>query len=133
MLSKEYLAGFFDGEGCISIQLRSNGASLTVSIAQKNVDILLLICQQYPEGKVEQGSFKSQCNYFKLYGKTSKRFLEDIKDIVVCKKIQVRLALEFMDLLKKPSRYNVVTVEEMTRRCDIVKSLRQDKINPSIN
>jgi intein-encoded DNA endonuclease-like protein len=49
MLSAEYIAGFFDGEGCVGISTRGRGKHpyLRVSVTNTNKEILLLMKAQF--------------------------------------------------------------------------------------
>src|SRR5579859_4067102 len=47
MVNPEYLAGFFDGEGCVSTNGRASGGYLTVTIANSHLPILEVIKDQF--------------------------------------------------------------------------------------
>jgi hypothetical protein len=126
MLSKEYLAGLFDGEGCVSIQLKDDWANLTVSIAQAKPLILVLIFTQYPEASIEHGSPTSKCNYLRLYGENSKRFLLDILPYVIVKKRQVEIGLEFIKFFRKKGIYKI-SQDDKLQRTLLVEELLKDK------
>lgn len=96
MLSLEYIAGFFDGEGTIGVY-KTNGKNhwdLTVKISQQNPEIIVLIYAQFPEAKFQPGHTVWEVRF---YGENSRRFLELIKPYAICKLRQIELALSFLN------------------------------------
>ncbi len=105
-LNKAWLAGFFDGEGCISSQLQWKPSKyikhpriyIQVSISQKDRSILDQIQKEY-------GGIVRVCvNAHKLtiVGKDRmKHLLSDIAPYSICKRPQILFALEFLDTLRE--------------------------------
>ena len=115
-----YIAGFIDGEGSISILRHGkNHFGLQVQINQMDKRPLEYIQSFY--GKkinrmlVPKTSFSTKTHVYRLQysGKLARPILEDIKNKLVLKGKQARLALKFLDLMdnRKGARY---TVEEKT-------------------
>lgn len=89
ILSAEYLAGFFDGEGNIGYN-----KGLEVKISQQNPIILVTIHALFKESKFQAGS---ECWEVRFYGKNAKRFLELILPFSYVKKSQIELALKLLN------------------------------------
>ena len=101
-LSREYIAGFFDGEGCVVIgKTGPREHELAVTLTNNNRLILDTVAAIYP-GAVNKNrdSFIYRCGHA-----AAERFLRDIKPFVIVKATQVSLALEFrrtFDIYRKP-------------------------------
>jgi len=105
MISLEYMAGFFDGEGCIKISREKNHSRFTyrlrIGIGQKDRSILIRIKQAY-------GGIVVAC-YDKRYNKTyyewdtsAQRAFQILKQIypyLQLKKLQAKLAIEFQEIV----------------------------------
>lgn len=106
-VTPEWLAGFFDGEGCVSSQIINNKRGrISVTITQKEPSIILAISMKYPGGTIckREKTLKNnkgftthwQLTYWDLCGLN---FLKSIQPFVIQKLPQVNLALEFMKLV----------------------------------
>lgn len=108
MLSPEYVAGFFDGEGCVCISLRRGGAGqayLRCQITNTNKSILQEIQDDYGGTitKFKPRSKKCKMRYNVTWqGPKAMRFLGRIAEHVVLKKKQVCLALDFCEFMFTP-------------------------------
>jgi hypothetical protein len=104
MLSKEWLAGFFDGEGCVYLQasFRRNRKlprfSLQVCITQNDQNILEKIKSEYG-GQVYKHSGK-RCYRWRVVSVSALKFLEVMLPYVLIKKEQVVLAIQFAKTLR---------------------------------
>jgi len=107
MLSVEYMAGFFDGEGTVAVTTRGRekGVYLRISISNTNQQILHLIKACFggylstPRKKRE--NWKPSCEWINS-GKSAAEFLKLIQPYVILKKGQVALGLEFWEFQRKP-------------------------------
>lgn len=109
-LSNEYIAGFFDGEGCITSSLQWTSGkyikkprvAVHVTISNTRKDVLEAIGNKY-DGTVSskgQGKHKN-CFHLRIVGKAKmKKFLTSIYPYLVIKKDDVVLALEFIESLR---------------------------------
>ena len=102
MISTEYVAGFFDGEGTVGIYLqKSKYAVLTVGISNTNKHILELIKVKYGGNIYERkiaDKGRKRVFQWKLGTIASMfAFLLDIASYVVVKKDAVDLALEYIE------------------------------------
>jgi len=107
MINKIWLAGFFDGEGCITSAAQTikgkyekyPRVSMQILIAQKDRVILEEI------QKVYGGTIKidnKKCHHLRFVGKdTMGKFLGDIYPYSVCKKSQIKVAFKFLDTVRE--------------------------------
>lgn len=118
-----YLAGFFDGEGCIHIQTRRDGRwlNLLVSIVQTNPRPLLLAHSEFGGSlsKTDKSSGKSKKPIWRLCfaPKNAARFLRAVYPYLIVKKEEAEVALAFVDTIPYPHTRDAV--------CDEVIALRQ--------
>ena len=102
-ITPQYLAGLFDGEGCVSVGLTNNGTPrLRVSISQKNPYILHLISFFLSANIYKQSDKKKKCSWHQIVwtGAQAIPFLEYIKDHVIIKKDLVENGLLLAQLFK---------------------------------
>lgn len=125
LLSRQYIAGYFDGEGCVSItrdnRNRSNSFNIYISLGSTVIEPLLLLKEIYSgsikEYKNKGGVKRKTIWYWVITSKLAEIFLEDIKDYLIIKRPQAELALELRKLIpKRSSRHPKEEIEEMTRR-----------------
>ena len=98
MLSNEYIAGFFDGEGCIV--LTKNG-QCKVIVVQKTIEILRLIQVQFGGSIYKRKATKiggESCALQFSKKETMLRFLEAIRPHCVVKRDKVEIAIPFIRL-----------------------------------
>lgn len=91
MLSAEYLAGLFDGEGWITFSYKSNGYIMcNVGISLANVNMITSLCDQFPESNLyEKEKSKlgnKQVYMFRLTGHKAQKFIDLIEPHVILKK-----------------------------------------------
>lgn len=103
-MTPAYLAGFFDGEGCVGVYLRNQDKSkshkyyvLVVSLSQvgdSGRDLLRSIQDEYG-GSVYKNT--SGVWYYTLSANKARAFLLDILPFLVIKQTQAALGLSFQD------------------------------------
>jgi len=107
-LSDSYIAGFFDGEGCITSQLtyitgkyeKYPRVNVQISITQKDRKILEWIQERFL-GTIHVHDRDNLCYHLRITGKINMgRFLRAIQPYSVVKKEQIELALELIDTLR---------------------------------
>ena len=123
-LSPQWLAGFFDGEGCVGVYTNGNSTKLDVSVAQKDPGILAIISLKFPS-KVTYAK-KDGTHHIAWCGRNALPFLEFIKDHTIVKKRQVDLAIEFASLIV--IKGTDVPNEWVVRRLQIAEELKRLKI-----
>lgn len=121
-LSPQWLAGFFDGEGCVCGTIQGGSPNLQITLTQKDPAILAIISLKFPAKIQSNGG-----DGFRLAwgGKSALPFLEFIKDYVIIKKRQVELAFEFIPLIADPGQK--VSPEAKARRFTLVSLLKDLK------
>lgn len=89
--SNDYIAGFFDGDGCVQI---GNDYVLNVSIENKNFNILKYI-QNFFGGSIYED--KKKCTWiWQIQSSNSLEFLETIKHYMIEKEEQIKMAIEYL-------------------------------------
>jgi hypothetical protein len=107
-LTPQWLAGFFDGEGCVSASKDRHGhANLLVCVSQSEPKILSLI--QFAFGGTFSVNTTRGCHGYKVTwsGRMAIPILELIKDFVICKRRQVEAGLELAKLMGTGGRVEV--------------------------
>lgn len=99
--SKPYLAGFFDGEGTLCVNVTKKGyAHVTAGVYNTNCFALEAMKIRYG-GSIKTDEHPSPegrpCFQIEFCGDGASRFLSDIEPHAVIKSEQIRLALEFHD------------------------------------
>lgn len=124
-MNSQYLAGLFDGEGCIGLyaQNRWKTYSLYVTIGMTDPQAILALAKLYPEGKFGKYNDLYRVSFF---GHKSQRFLEDILPHSLVKTKQVADALEYLDLANAAPKRNR-PLEFHTRCLELVDSIKKTK------
>lgn len=134
-MTDEWLAGFFDGEGCISGRsyfcptkyVNKPRVHLQISITQKDRKILEEIQKNY--GGTIYDKTKA-CSHIRWLGKNEmKTFLQTIAPFVICKKEQVLLALKFVETIREENLGSKGLSESVhAEREEIYQKLRVCKV-----
>lgn len=98
-MTPEWMAGFFDGEGCVSAYLRNGVMKLDVFVAQSNFPVIAAIAAIFRQQPRAHCQSKRTCYSVHFTGRGCQEFLEYIKDHVIVKRQQVLIALEFVALI----------------------------------
>lgn len=123
-----YIAGFFDGEGCISIAMSKH---IRISISQKFPGVLHYIKNLLGYGKVVP-TYKNRAYQFKIYGRDNyKKFIQTILPFSKVKKEQLKVGLELLALLGKPG-WPRITEANLNHRRRLNKKLRELKRKESV-
>lgn len=95
VLTDEYVAGLFDGDGSVMIPKRSirGACALRVSITSENYDELELVRTRYGGG-IYHDKRKRCCFYWIAVAKVAESFLLKIGPFSTMKKERIRLSLE---------------------------------------
>lgn len=119
MLTAEYIAGLFDGEGYISFTLRKDYGYLKceLGISVSNETVINMLHEQFPEGKhyTKLGTNRV-LHHFYLSGNNALRFINTIRPHVIIKQDVVEWYDEWQNLpLAQPCN---MTNEIMQARVD---------------
>lgn len=128
-LSNEYLAGFFDGEGCV--YFTPNGR-VSVNITQKRTAVLYKIKEDFG-GAVRSNGRACKCSQWTIGGrKDIKRFLSAILPYSVVKKAEVEIGLEAVDLVRTENFGCMpLTSDEIAERKELSDKLQM--VRPTTN
>jgi hypothetical protein len=108
----EYLAGFFDGEGCVYLWCNRYGSwALQVNVAQKSKVPLEAFCEVFPRGRIYERT-GGMHNYI-INGQAAGEMLRAIRPFLLLKGPQVDLALEALTMCRGSGSYR--TTEENER------------------
>lgn len=101
MLSDQYIAGFFDGEGCVSIRARrprqrgTVTTSLAVDIGNTEVGILLMIQERFGGYLTRNRGCNRPVHVLRLRGVKTFNFLLAVQPYAIVKADQIAIALEY--------------------------------------
>lgn len=103
MLSKQYIAGFIDGEGCFNIALNPRGNRVPfprLLIVNTDLNILLQIQDQYGGDITSRKNGKLNWKIFRQWrgsGKTFKKIVPEILPYLIIKKRQAEICMRMID------------------------------------
>ena len=105
-VSRQYIAGLFDGEGWVSLK-NQNGKSYMrwkVTITNRNKGVLEVIKSQYG-GRMRSKTKQRECWDLELDTKpTIKRFLTEIEPYLIIKKERAIKCLELLNIKREVSK-----------------------------
>lgn len=123
-ITPQYIAGFFDGEGCICI---SKLSSLRCVLTNTNLPILKNIQKYLNLGKITQKKdIKTKrnklCFQLVLWNRDAEIFLKNYKNKLIVKKDQVLIALEFQKTIRLKGSYEAKNLSQKVW-------IQRDKLN----
>lgn len=123
-LEKAYVAGFFDGEGCVGIYDHGAGPWLLVVITQKDPSTLSWLHEAYGGSLSAAGPAWS----WRVYASRAAVFLSDMLPYLRTKHEQAQIAVDFQQRknLRPPSR-RPRTVKEKAYEAACATKLRRLK------
>ncbi len=96
-LSFKYLAGLFDGEGCITIDYRFNGRkkyhSLSVSITNTSLPTLIQIKDKIGSGHIQH--CRNLVYVWRIHAHKAYEFLKNLLPHLIIKKEEAVIAIDF--------------------------------------
>ena len=107
---KAYLAGFFDGEGCVSISKaqpknhRIPKYAMNVAVVQKGIKMLAGFQELTGIGNIYETKQAYSGYSWQFSGNTAKEFLVAILPYLINKKQQAELAIEFAEKYNRRTR-----------------------------
>lgn len=114
-MTPEYIAGFFDGEGCINITIsgKIKQTTLRLMLVNTNVDFMKRVQRMYG-GRIsvrphKDKSWKDYC-IIVWTGNEARRFIKIIEPHLILKRRQCQLALEFLEFMDGPRSKRCHTV-----------------------
>src|ERR1035437_3208141 len=112
MVSKQYLAGFIDGEGCFNIAKDRTTWFPRLLIGNTNLEVLSMIKETYGgdiqlmHKAVEPLNWKQSWMY-RAAGKTFRVILSDVYEYLIIKKPQADLCLEMFTYKDAERRFEI--------------------------
>lgn len=107
-LNIHYFAGFFDGEGCISVTNPKRG--VRVVLTNTNLHVLKAFVDYFKLGKIsmkkrtEKDKYNKICYMWICWNRDAEKFLQEITPFLVIKKREGELALEYSATMAKHGR-----------------------------
>ena len=102
MLADQYIAGFFDGEGCVTISQRGQ---VQITIAQNEREVLDYIQQKYGGGIHIKDSKAKICYHWRLSKSALiTEFLNKMLPLCIIKKTELKIALKGVDLIRTDNK-----------------------------
>lgn len=139
MLSHQYIAGLFDGEGCIHCSKqwikgkyeKYPRVNMQISIANTNKKVLVYLQAFYNFGslKIHKGSGCKQCWSWRITGRFNMlKFLNSIYDYSIIKKDEIDMAIQFCNTLRTENFGCLpLNKDEHILRGEIYEKLRKRK------
>jgi hypothetical protein len=129
MLTDQYIAGFFDGEGCVTISQRGR---VQITIAQNEREVLDLIQKKYGGGIHIKDLKVKSCYHWRLSkAALIEKFLIKILPFCMIKNNEIRIALKGVALTRRNNKgCNPLSNDEYIQRMflrDELHSTRQHK------
>lgn len=133
-ISKEYIAGLFDGEGHVSITWATRRGvkcpKLCVKISNTHLPVLLKIKAMYGgsiyANKKQYESYL-QCYVLSFTVEQSKKFLKDILPYTIIKQSQIIEALKFASTVYRRGK-SIISEKEKIIREDCMIKVREEKL-----
>ena len=135
-LSDEYVAGLFDGEGCVSCQRqwiqgkyeKYPRVQIQISIANNNLEIIHLLQRWFGGGKYRKHK-NSKCFTWRVLGKQNLlKFLNAVYPHTVIKRGEVYHAIRFAETLREENLGSTpLTTEEHEIRMEVYEALKKRK------
>ena len=108
--SDQWAAGFFDGDGCVSIRRRRRGNcvdhAVYAQVTQKDPSPLRAFQNEFG-GSISPTKTPSGCYRWRVAGRKAERFLRRIQTYSLVKAEPIRLALELRDSMLLPGQRHI--------------------------
>lgn len=134
-VTPQWLAGFFDGEGCVSVVRHRGLPSLRVDLIQCDYNILFLIGLRFgrtPTGKTQRNPRARKSHVLSFGGKEAVPFLEYIRTHVVLKRKLVEWGLEMAKLHtgnggnRRSRGFQAMSASTRLRREELLQTIREE-------
>lgn len=126
MISAQYAAGFFDGEGCVNVSTLRGKPFIRILVVNTNLEILTKLQQTW--GGDVQKNYKSKAHWkqaytWRLQHSACLGFLQDIYPYLVVKKNQAEAAFVFFEV--RPGRAGKWTEESLEEANKAILQIKQ--------
>lgn len=130
-ITPQWLAGFFDGEGCIFTCKHGISYNVLVSITNRNVEAMTLIASKYPKFTFLKNTNEKSCFTVQWRGTSARGILEDICPFLVIKQERAKAALAMIALLRNGS--GPISEDNMKKREELAKVIKHANITKHEN
>lgn len=128
-MTAEYLSGFFDGEGCIRIQVSGSIFKVRCCLVNTNLSVMLEIQKQFG-GRLETRNTPIRLTHRQSYAlnwdgtDNVKKFLQVISPFSIVKKAEIDLVLEeFIPHISETKRVRPIPHHVVSHRLELKKRL----------
>lgn len=125
MISKQYAAGFVDGEGCINVSTTRTTTFIRILVVNTNRHVLELFKERWG-GDIQQNKQHNKTwkiSYtWRLQHKACLSFLKDIYPFLIVKKQQVEAAFSFFEAC--PGKGNRWTEEPLNLAKEAIEKIK---------
>ena len=126
MISTEYVAGFFDGEGCVNISAdRNNKPFIRILIVNTDNDVLEQFKEKWggniTHNKRHKENWKRSYTW-RLSHQKAINFLKDLEPHLIVKKKQTNLAISFYELT--PGKGTKWSNDSLQKANEIIDQIR---------
>lgn len=129
----KYLGGLIDGDGTVCISKMKDGYCLYVLFTQTNIDVLYVLQNMYGGKIYKRMKKKKETNKreykFRVCGLEAKKILLDLEKGCILKLKQVKLAIEYLELINKED--NMIIKNEYYKKIQNL-NLSKNKMNPHL-
>ena len=128
LYSDQWAAGFFDGEGCITVDMRRDKqpGSICAQTTQK-MKLPLSILQNKWGGTIDSFRQSSPCFRWRLSARQAEAFLTAIYPHSLVKRRQIEITFAYLKTMGKAGTRTPETVKQMRRA--LIKELADEKRN----
>jgi hypothetical protein len=130
-MTPQWLAGFFDGEGCVTARMRQGVMKLAVSISQSDLQVMEAIGRLFRRPVKVVCRSRRVCYGITFSGHNCLPFLRYIEDFVVVKRPQVLLAIELAKLVGNAGPVSSEGRINHKKRAELGDKIRM--LNQSVN
>lgn len=124
VVNSSYVAGFFDGEGCVGVYAPRSRPAVQITMSQRTRPVLDEIRKFLGYGQVRLNSGKYT---LRIDGKKDvRKFIRSIYPYSIVKKDQLRMAYELTNLIHPPGYYGRggIPEHELQRRLELQADIR---------
>lgn len=119
-MTLEWLAGFFDGEGCVLLspcRPKAGGVvyySARLTLTQKDRKILETIQEQYG-GRLRRKGAGHSCSFLDWFGPEAIALAKRLEKVCLCKRDQLTVLINSVALPSKMRRQSFETLKQLKR------------------
>jgi len=127
MVSIEYTAGFFDGEGCINCSTNKGGSPfIRILVVNTNIEVLQSFQQRWG-GDINK-NYRAKAHWkqaytWRLSHSACANFLKEIQPFLIVKSSQCKSALDFFEI--RPNKGHKWSDDKLTLANKFISEIKQ--------